>query len=209
MKTRLGRKPRVASSAYSVVRVPLLYGPGDSSEGPTRVLPPVLSPAVICQPPYFSARRAHPSDAAQDPSRALARRFLISHRAAPCVSHLLPLLSLSTPSEWLGSSLAWRLHPVCLEGAQFSPPNLGFCFENKGGKPCSPLSGLQALCCKSWWKCEVTHYCHTLILCTELRSKNQPGPTAELLSPGRKPRERIRGCLVAGSNPGPLLPSPS
>ena len=123
----------------------------------------------------------------------------------PTCFHYYPYLH---PSEWLGSSLAWRLHPVCLEGAQFSPLNLGFCFENKGGNPCSPLSGLQALCCKSWWKCEVTHCCHALILCTELRSKNQPGPTAELLRPGRKSRERVHGCLVAGSNLSPLLTSP-
>lgn len=43
------------------------------------------------------------------------------------------------PSEWPGSSLAWRLHPVCLEGSQFPAPHLGFCLENKGGNPV-PLS---------------------------------------------------------------------
>ena len=34
--------------------------------------------------------------------RALTRRFLSSHGATPCVSHLLPLLSLSTPFRMAG-----------------------------------------------------------------------------------------------------------
>lgn len=92
-----------------------------------------------------------------DVSSAPTERF----PACPTRFHYYPCLH---PSEWPGSSLAWRLH-VCLEGAQFSPPHCGFCFENKGGNPCSPLSGPQALCCKSQWKCEITYYCHALILC--------------------------------------------
>lgn len=60
------------------------------------------------------------------------------------------------PSEWPGCSLAWRWHPVWLDGAHFSPLHLGLCFENEGGNPCSPLrlAGPKALCCKSRWECK-------------------------------------------------------